>query len=243
MPKKKKKNYFPNKEVEKKILIWQKNRVFLNFADILNFITGKNKYVKLKKENDILITEIMYEIKNIIKAIIMLYRFYRFESYDELEQEGWANCFANVKKFNPEKGMAFNFFSLITKKSLLALTYKEKKYRTNTDISGIFIPELLEGEEDRIFIKDGIDIDFFCEEIQFHTNHFLVEDDEITEDDIIKINEVVDVFIDFLKKNQNFLLKDFRATLKEKGIKYTSFTKFKKMMKRNIYKINLNKEK
>jgi hypothetical protein len=78
--------------------------------------------------------EAMIEIMLIIKAIINVYRFWRFAEREDLESEAACACLKAIESFDPitwahKKDLAHRFFSLVVKKHLLFITLKESKYK------------------------------------------------------------------------------------------------------------------
>ena len=105
-PEKKKQNFYFNEEqVTKWIFEYQKTAVIERDEDGNDVIVWKDK--KLEEL-------ISLEILKIVKAIIQVYRYYVFEPYEDCVQYGMMSCFTNYLKWKPEKGTAFNFFSIIS---------------------------------------------------------------------------------------------------------------------------------
>lgn len=78
--------------------------------------------------------EILAAVKNIVNGIIFTHRFTAFEPYDDLAQEAMVACIVALERFDPEKGTAFNYFSLVAKKALTYYTLKNRKNRNNKPI-------------------------------------------------------------------------------------------------------------
>ena len=113
---KKAKNYFNEDEFIKLLKQYQNSIVF-------------NKKGEIIKKDEKIELELVKRVDAIIKAIIMIYRYYIFEDYEDLKQHALHACFKNFIKYDPSKGTAFNYFSIIAKKSLLNYTTRRKKHR------------------------------------------------------------------------------------------------------------------
>ena len=124
--KKKPNNYFDEEKVTNLILKYQQSAI--KEKDAEGNVTVVWKDTKLEEE-------IMLEVIKIVKAIIQVYRYYIFEDYDDCLQHGSMSCYQNFMKWTKEKGTAFNFFSIISKRSLLNYTDRKKKHRNNSDIA------------------------------------------------------------------------------------------------------------
>ncbi len=100
-------------------------------------LTEKDEKIKIKlirimnedKDFKDLENKITVEIQKIVKAIIYRHKFTIFEPFDDLFQVAMLNCFPNYLKFHEDKGSAFDYFSLIAKRSLLNYTTRRKKQR------------------------------------------------------------------------------------------------------------------
>ena len=112
--------YFDEKAFKLMISEYQKSCVFMNGIVI-------HKDVVLERK-------ITIEVMKIVEAIINQYRYHVFEDKEDLRQEGIKACFSNFTKFSPEKGSAFNFFSIITKIHLLNYTDRRKRHRNLVDV-------------------------------------------------------------------------------------------------------------
>lgn len=111
-----KKYYFDNKYVEECIAKYKK--------------TGN-----IKHRDDAIV-----EIGKIINAIINLYRYWRYEDRDVLENEGYLACLNSIERFDPEKfkhksNLAFRYFSLVVKKHLAFITTKETKFKIRNTVT------------------------------------------------------------------------------------------------------------
>lgn len=81
---------------------------------------------KIVSKDEKLEYDLVKQVEKIVNAIIIVYRYYIFEDYEDLKQHALNACFSNFLKFNPEKGTAFNYYSIIAKISLLNYTDRKK---------------------------------------------------------------------------------------------------------------------
>lgn len=171
----------------------------------------------------------MEEIKKIVNAIIMVYRYYIFEDYDDLLQHGLFSCYRAMLRFNPDKGTCFNYFSLISKKSLLNYTDRRKKHRNHNDI------------EEQIWLEARKDVDYetFFDELEITLK-------EIINENFIglKRNKYIKttiLMLDYFRKTQKFISKsDLYSWLRSFGIKSTEVRAFiKDLAEYNVEIFNL----
>ena len=117
--KKKKNFYYDEEKVNEMLVEYQRTS--------LTEIGGDGKMVVLWKDK-VIEEKIMLEIMKIVKAIIQVYRYYIFEDYDDCFAHANMSCFQNFQKWTKEKGSSFNFFSIISKRSLLNYTDRRKNH-------------------------------------------------------------------------------------------------------------------
>lgn len=147
MEKKSPKNYFNEEYVTRLILEYQKTAVTEKDEN------GKIKILKKDKELE---RKITIEVEKIVKAIIQVYRYYIFEPYEDCLQHGLMSCYTNFIKWTPKKGTAFNYFSIIAKRSLLNYTDRRQRHRNHSDIE----------EQVDLHGKEYINFDFYNDEIK-----------------------------------------------------------------------------
>ena len=104
-----KKNYFDNEAVTKAIL---------EYKEFLEKGTDK--------------VEILHpytsQIQQLVKGVINTHKIYRWwHDVDELVQEGMVAIYSSFKRFNPEKGTAFNYLSIVAKQHLKNWTQTRNK--------------------------------------------------------------------------------------------------------------------
>jgi len=182
---KKTKNYFDEELVKGWILEYQET------ATVKKDKKGKPIIVNCNKELE---RKITIEIEKIVKAVIQVYRYYIFEPYEDCLQHGMMNCATNFIKFTPDKGSAFNYFSIIAKISILNYTDRKKRHRNLNNI------------------EDHIELE--AREIKLNNNLFL-EDLETTLYKIIdenylgkkrkKFTEITAIIVDYFKKTRVFV--------------------------------------
>ena len=119
------KNYFDEEKVTRWIVEYQNTAIKEIGEDGKIIVTWKDKELEEK---------IMKEVMKIVKAVIQIYRYYVFEPYDDVFQHGSMSCYQNLMKWTKDKGTAFNYFSIIAKRSLLNYTDRRKKHRNHIDI-------------------------------------------------------------------------------------------------------------
>lgn len=178
------------------------------------------------KTDEVLQKKMVKEIEKIVNAIIMVYRYYIFEDYDDLKQHALQACFTNFMKFSPEKGTAFNYYSIISKISLLNYTDRKKKHRNHSNI------------------EDFIDL-----EHQAEPNYELFFDDvedtlfEIIDENYIgkkrtEFTKIAAVIIDYLRKTKKFVSKsDLYSWGRSLGVKNNQVRAFVKEMQKHRSKI------
>lgn len=169
-------------------------------------IVIQNKCVVCK---DVVIeNEIMEMIKKIVIAIINNYRYYIFEEYEDLIQEGLKACYIGLPRYAPEKGSAFNYFSLISKIHLLNYTDRRKKHRNHLDVD-----EQLEVES-----NDILNFNIFID--NFRSGMFSVIDENFVRVKRKKYYKIAIVVVDYLEKSKKVINKsDLYAWARSYGIK------------------------
>ena len=68
------------------------------------------------------------QLQQLIRAVIFSHKIQRFHNdLNELEQEAMVEVYASFKRFNADKGSAFNYFSFVTKQHLKNWTQTKNK--------------------------------------------------------------------------------------------------------------------
>jgi hypothetical protein len=174
----------------------------------------KSTDVKLEKK-------IIKEVDKIINAIIIVHKYYVFEDYDDLKQHAIHACYKNFLKFNKEKGTCYNYFSIISKMSLLNYTTRKKKHRNHHNIEDFQELEHSEFPNYEIFFDSLEDVLFG-----------LIDENFIGKkrNEYIKIASVI---VDYLRKTEKFVSKsDMYSWGRSLGIKNTQIREFLKDIKK-----------
>jgi hypothetical protein len=211
-PKKKKSNnYFDEEKVTKWIVEYQ--------TSALKEIDSEGKVTVLWK--DVVLEEkIMVEVIKIVKAIIQVYRYYVFEDYDDCLQHGSMSCYQNFMKWTKEKGSAFNFFSIISKRSLLNYTDRRKKHRNHNDIA----------DQIDLYDNKSMNFDFYLEEVQdtlidIVNKSFMGKKRK-------RFISISLILVDYLKKTKKFVSKtDFYSWARSYGMRSIDIREFMKAMR------------
>jgi len=164
---------------------------------------------KIISTDRVLEEKLIVEVKKIVNAIIIVYRYYIFEDYDDLMQHGLHACYTNFVKFKPEKGTAFNFFSIIAKISLLNYTDRKKKHRNHQDIADYNMT--LESREE-------VNYELFFDNLE--DTLFGIVDENYVGKKRDEYTKIASVIIDYLRKTKKFVSKsDLYAWGRSMGIK------------------------
>lgn len=152
--------------------------------------------------------EIMTMIKKIVIAIINNYRYYIFEDYEDLVQEGMKACFIALPRYTTDKGTIFNYNSIISKIHLLNYTDRRKRHRNLLDIE-----EQLEIES-----REEINFDLFLD--NFQSTIYNIIDEHFIRTKRKKYYKIALVIADYLQKSKKVINKsDLYAWARSYGIK------------------------
>ncbi|MHA1988995.1 MAG: hypothetical protein ACW98D_20435 [Promethearchaeota archaeon] len=182
---KKTKNYFNEEEFQEMLFEYQ-DVTETDPEDIKHVLSTDRELEK----------KLLKEIKKIVNAIIIVYRYYIFEDYDDLMQHGLNACYTNFMKFKPEKGTAFNYFSIIAKISLLNYTDRKKKHRNHQNIEDF--NAILENREE-------INYDLFFDNLE--DTLFGIIDGNYLGKKRGEYTRIASLIIDYLRKTQTFISK------------------------------------
>lgn len=163
--------------------------------------------------------KIVKEVMKIVNAIIVVYRYYIFEDSDDLMQHGMKACYENFMKFDPHKGTAFNFFSIIAKISLLNYTDRRQKHRNHQDIA------------DQITLESPqyANYDMLFDELE--DTLFGILDENYIGNKRKKYVKIASLILDYLRKTRKFVSKsDLYSWCRSYGIKNTEVREFVKAM-------------
>jgi hypothetical protein len=115
----------------------KKSGIMYFTQDTENAVIEYNKETDMEKRNAIYNEKIKYAFEKLVENIFNTFKFTYFEtSPQEFQKETVTHLVANIEKYNPEKGKAFSYFSIVTKHYLIFhnnTTYK--RFNQNVDIS------------------------------------------------------------------------------------------------------------
>jgi len=196
--------YFKNKEVQE---------------SIRQYFSEENAAVKKALRDDIL-----RHVQDIVNGIIFTHKFIAFEPYDDLLQEAMLACIIALERFDPDKGTAFNYFSLVAKKSLTYYTLKNRKNRNNHSIDDLsyFLHTPRELED--------FDIETLVNQLRtyFEENKFK------------KLQPLNDILENYLMKKRKYNKRDFFKFAKGYGFSQNLIRKYLKIIHANreeVYEI------
>lgn len=173
------------------------------------------------KKDEKLERKLVNEITKIVNAIIVVYRYYIFEDYDDLKQHALNACYTNFLKFNPEKGTCFNYFSIISKISLLNYTDRRKKHRNHNNI------------EDQISLEGRSYINYDILFDNLEDTLFQIIDENFLGTQRKKYIKIASLIVDYLRKTKKFISKsDLYSWCRSYGIKNTDVREFIKSVSR-----------
>lgn len=136
----------------------------MNYIDEKEFQKAIEKYKKDKSNEQQLLTMFLKLIKGVIYGTsIKYFKKHTALELEDLIQEAILKCFKELERFDPRRGRAFAFFSVIVKYALIAYINKNLYF---AEIS----PKNLETYH--IFIKSSTEKDIFnfIEYIQYRLN-------------------------------------------------------------------------
>ena len=171
------------------------------------------------KKDEKLERKLVNEITKIVNAIIIVYRYYIFEDYEDLKQHALNACYTNFVKFNPQKGTCFNYFSIISKISLLNYTDRRKKHRNHNNI------------EDQLNLegKSYANYDLILDDLE--DTLFGIIDENYIGNRRKKYIKIASLIVDYLRKTKKFVSKsDLYSWCRSYGIKNTDVREFVKEM-------------
>lgn len=159
--------------------------------------------------------EIMSNLFLIANAIINKYRFWRFDTVEELQAEALRAMWVYLPNFIPGKGTVFNLFSLICKKDLLNFTLKGYKDRITSDIDTCY---------DLSYNKQ-VDYDMIFNNLEAALMDVINKN--FLRDKRKKYIELASILLNYIKENQKIVGKnDLLSEFKSFGYKSTEYKKF-----------------
>lgn len=204
------KMYFDEKECQRLTNIYHKSMIIQN-----KIVIAKDEKVE---------RELMEMIKKIVIAIINNYRYYIFEEYEDLVQEGLKACFIGLPRYNIEKGTAFNYYSLISKISLLNFTDRRQKHRNLLDID----------EQSETEGKEDMNFDLFLDNLKIGLINTI--DENYFKAKRKRYLKITLILIDYLEKSKKMINKsDLYSWARSYGLKSVNVREFiKDMAKHSI---------
>lgn len=177
-------------------------------------------------KDEVLEQKLIKEILKIVNAIIMVYRYHIFEDYEDLRQHALQACYTNFMKFNPKKGTCFNYFSIISKISLLNYTDRRKKHRNHQNI------------EDQIHLQSNNYTNYDDLFDRLENTLFSIVDENFLGNKRKKYIKIISLIIDYLRKTKKFISKsDLYSWCRSCGIKNTDVREFINEIKKYNNKI------
>lgn len=201
--KKEKKNYFDEKSFQELLARFKESAVY----DIEGKVVSKDRRIEEK---------LCKEIVKVVNAVIYVHNFNRWEPFEDLQQHAMIACFTNFLKFNTDKGTAFNYFSLITKKSCLNYTTRKQKHRGHQDI---------EDHSDTLEERMNVNIEYFADNLEKHLLEIVDENFVgLIRKKYLKISVLI---TDYIKKTQKFINKtDLFAWIRSYGLRTNDIKDF-----------------
>jgi len=161
--------------------------------------------------------EIMYRVKDIVIGIIFTHEFTAFEPFDDLLQEAMLASLVALDRFDPKKGTAFNYFSLVAKKALTYYTLKNRKNRNHFPIED-FTP----------FLNEKKTVSDFDIEVIVSQLRTFFEDSKYK-----KLQPLNDILEKYLKTKRKFNKRDWFRFAKSYGFSQNLIRKYLKILYHN----------
>ena len=167
------------------------------------------------------------EIVKVVNAVIYVHSFQIHEPFEDLQQHAMIACFTNFLKFDVSKGTAFNYFSLITKKSCLNYTTRKQKHRGHQDI---------EDHSDTLEELKDLDIENFSNNLE--KNLLQIVDENFVGATRKKYLKISVLIADYIRKTQKFINKtDLFAWIRSYGLRTNDIKEFIKDI--SVYQKNI----
>lgn len=206
------KNYFNEEEFQKNLKKYQQTAILRDGVAV-----QKDEKIELY---------LVTEVTKIVNAIIMVYRYYIFEDYEDLKQHALQACYSNFFKFNPKKGTCFNYFSLISKMSLLNYTSRRQRHRNHSDIE----------EQVDLNAPKEVNYEMFFEDLE--NTLFNIIDENYIGEQRKKYIKVSSLIIEYFRNTRKFVSKsDLYSWIRSFGIKNNVVREFVKEMQQHNEKI------
>lgn len=159
--------------------------------------------------------QIMGNLLLIAKAIVNKYRYWRFEPYEDLWAESLKAMWYYLPNFTPDKGSAFDLFSIICKRHLLNYTLKNYKHRITSNVDEHF----------DLQSNNGVNYNIFFDNLE--KTFLTIIDENYIGEKRKKYIELTSILMEYLVKNEKVVGKnDLLSAFKEYGYKSTEYKKF-----------------
>lgn len=115
----------------------KKSPVMYFTQDTEDAVIEYNKEEDVDKKNNIYNERIRYSFEKLVENIFNTFKFTYFEtSHLEIQKETVTHLVANLNKYQPDKGKAFGYFSIVAKHYLIFHNNSNyKRFKQNVDIS------------------------------------------------------------------------------------------------------------
>ena len=163
------------KPIRKKMKRKKKSKIYFGM-ECQNAIVEFNKLPKEPKydieRQKIYQSKIHAPFDKLVENIIHTFKFYYFDvSSEDVKNEVVSNLYINIGKYDPEKGRAFSYFSVMAKNYLIHNNNKNyKMYKTHDEIGELDFKRDVSTETSRKDIKE-FNLDFMTSLIDFWENN------------------------------------------------------------------------
>lgn len=125
------------------------------------------------------------------------------------------SCYTNFAKFNTSKGSAFNFFTKISRISLLNYTSRRKKHRVHSDIE----------KQEHLMGKSYQNKHFFFDNLEISL--FKIIDENFIGNRRKKYVMISSLILDYMRRTEKFISKsDLYSWMRSYGIKNNEVREF-----------------
>jgi len=119
------------------------------------------------KDNIVVIYPFTNQIQLLVRGVINTHKIYRWwNDVDELVQEGMVAVYTSLRRFNPEKGTAFNYLSIVAKQHLKNWTQQKNKKKF---LTSEYNDELYQNESDpSLELQDTMALQYLFLDVEVH---------------------------------------------------------------------------
>lgn len=207
----KNKNMYFDEELVKDLIINQ----YQPYLDYGFNEKGKKVCISRDRASKEVEKQIMGNLLLIAKAIVNKYRYWRFEPYEDLWAESLKAMWYYLPNFTPNKGSAFDLFSIICKRHLLNYTLKNYKHRITSNVDEHF----------DLQSNNAINYNIFFDNLE--KTFLTIIDENYIGEKRKKYTELTSILMEYLVKNEKVVGKnDLLSAFKEYGYKSTEYKKF-----------------